>query len=164
MFKHFALVLFAVAFSTMCVSAQTSPQGGMPQLPPQPKVHPAGIPEDFVMVSPCVQGMGEHWANVKTVMLPNGAMGPIYGSYEGKAVFSEVMVPVSTFQKGFNYYNLTALPGYHIDHINIEYHPHGHEGMPIPHYDVHAYYVAHADQLKICPNGAPDPDMEKATR
>ncbi|HLI97839.1 MAG TPA: hypothetical protein VKT72_17350 [Candidatus Baltobacteraceae bacterium] len=164
MIRRLAIFAFAFVLSSGCAIAAMPPKGGMPPLPPQPKVRPAGIPAGFVMVSPCVQGMGEHWANLKTAMLPNGAMGPIYGSYQGKAIFSEVMVPVTTFQKGFNYYNLTALPGYHIDHINIEYHPHGHQGMPIPHYDIHAYYISHAAQLKVCPNGAPDPDMEKTAK
>lgn len=162
MFKRFAIFVFAMAVSaSAAVAAPTTQQ--MPPLPPQPKVRPAGIPAGFVMVSPCVQGMGEHWANMQTGMLPGGAMGPIYGTYDGKAIFSEVMVPVSTFQKGFNYRNLAALPGYTINHVDLEYHPKGHEGMPIPHYDVHAYYVAHASHMKMCPNGAPDPDMEKTS-
>lgn len=130
--------------------------GVAPALPPQPKVHPAGIPAGFVMVSPCIVGMGEHWADPKV-----GPTGLIYGTDHGKPVFSEIMVSKEQFAKGFNYYNLKALPGYTIDHVNVEYHPHGHEGMPIPHYDIHAYYISHAAQLKICPNGAPDPDMEK---
>lgn len=164
MLKRFALFAFSIALATTCAIAAAPPKGAMPMLPPQPKVRPAGIPSGFVMVSPCVQGMGEHWVNLKTAMLPGGAMGPIYGSYNGKAIFSEVMVPVSTFQKGFNYRRLTALPGYSINHVDVEYHPHGHEGMPVPHYDIHAYYVAHADHMKMCPNGAPDPDMEKAAK
>ena len=36
---------------------------GAPPLPPQPKVRPAGIPAGALLVSPCVKGMGEHWAN-----------------------------------------------------------------------------------------------------
>src|SRR5579884_1300782 len=161
MFKR--LTLFALAFAITGTFAIAAPPHAAMQLPPQPKVRPAGVPAGFVMVSPCVQGMGEHWANLKTAMLPGGAMGPIYGTYAGRPVFSEIMVPVSTFQKGFNYRDLKALPGYKIDHIDVEYHPHGHEGMPIPHYDIHAYYVTHAVHLKMCPNGAPDRDMEKSS-
>lgn len=161
--KHLALLACAAALSIAPAIAAPS-MSKMPPLPPQPKVRPAGIPAGFVMVSPCVQGMGEHWVDLKNAMLPGGAMGPIYGSYDGKVIFSEIMVPVSTFQKGFNYRNLTPLPGHTINHVDLEYHPHGHEGMPIPHYDIHAYYVAHADHLKMCPNGAPDPDREKTTK
>lgn len=162
MLKRFTLLLSLFAVTTTLAFA-APPMGAM-QLPPQPKTRPAGMPAGFVMVSPCVQGMGEHWANIKTAMLPGGAMGPIYGAYNGKPIFSEVMVPVATFQKGFNYRDLKPLPGYTIDHVDIEYHPHGHEGMPIAHYDIHAYYVTHATHRKMCPDGAPDPDMEKATK
>ncbi len=116
------------------------------------------------MVSPCVQGMGEHWLNPKTVMLADGVLGPIYGSYHGRAIFTEISVPVKTFQKGFNYRRLTALPGYTINHVDVEYHPHGHEGMPIPHYDIHAYYVSHITHMKMCPNGVPDPIWKKTGR
>lgn len=158
MFKRLAFLVVATTL-TMTSAMAAPPSGGM-QLPPQPKVRPAGIPAGFVMVSPCVQGMGEHWINLKSGMLPNGVMGPIYGSENGKAIFSEVMVPVTTFQKGFNYRDLKPLPGYKIDHVDVEYHPHGHEGMPIPHYDIHAYYVGHAEHLAYCPSGAPDPDKE----
>jgi hypothetical protein len=157
MFKPRTVFAMLFAVGGAC-SIAAAPSGQMPQLPPQPKVRPAGIPSGFVMVSPCVQGMGEHWANPKTAMLAGGAMGPIYGTYDGKPIFSEIMVPVSTFQKGFNYRDLTALPGYKIDHIDVEYHPHGHEGMPIAHYDIHAYYVSHVQHRAYCPNGAPDPD------
>jgi hypothetical protein len=164
MFKGFVPFAIAFAFSAACAIAAPPQTGDMPPLPPQPSVRPAGIPAGFVMVSPCIQGMGEHWADLKTAMLADGAMGPIYGTYQGKAVFSEIMVPVATFEKGFNYRDLRALPGYSIDHIDVEYHPHGHEGMPIPHYDIHAYYVGHAEHLKMCPNGAPDPDMAKTPK
>ena len=38
--------------------------------------------------------------------------------------------------------------------------PHGHHGFPVPHYDIHAYYVSPAIQATICPNGIPDPAMK----
>ena len=108
------------------------------------------------MLSPCIAGMGEHWAKLSDM-----PVGPIYGTYQGKPVFTEIMVSKTQLDKGFNFYNLKPLPGYTIDHVNVEWHPHGHEGMPVPHYDVHAYYISHAAQLKICPKGIPDPDMER---
>ena len=120
------------------------------QLPPQPKIRPAGMPAGYVMVSPCVPGMGEHWAN------PKNLQAPIYGTYDGKAVFSEIMIPKAQFEKGFNYRNLTALPGHSIKHVDIEYEPQGHEGMPIPHYDIHAYYVSHAVHTAYCTGGGHD--------
>lgn len=122
------------------------------QLPPQPKVHPAGIPASYMLVSPCVAGMGDHWAN------PKDLTQPIYGTANGKVVFSEIMVPLTVLNKGFNEPNLAALPGHTIDHVAIEWHPKGHPGMPIPHYDIHAYYISYAEQKALCPHGIPDPD------
>jgi len=125
------------------------------QLPPQPKVRPAGLPAGVVMVSPCVATMGEHWMDLK-----NAPLGPIYGTYQGKLVFTEIMVTVEQLKKGFSYANIRALPGHTIDHVDFEFEPNGHEGLPVPHYDVHAYYVSPAEQAKICPNGLPDPAMK----
>lgn len=149
----FAL-LFAFAASAARVNAQPSSQS-MPELPPQPAERPAGIPADAMMVSPCVATMGEHWANVKN--LPTG---PIYGVWQGKPVFTEIMVSVADLQKGFSYADIRALPGYTIDHINLEFEPNGHAGLPVPHYDLHAYYVTPAVEATICPNGIPDPAMK----
>jgi hypothetical protein len=49
---------------------------------------------------------------------------------------------------------LRPLPGYTIDHVDVEYVPYGHAGYPIPHYDLHAYYVPHAVHEAFCPDGA----------
>ena len=108
---------------------------------------PAGLPAGYVMVSPCVPGMGEHWAN------PKNLQAPIYGVYNGKVVFSEIMVPKAGFEKGFNFENLTALPGHTINHVDIEYEPQGHPGMTTAHYDIHAYYVSHAAHTAYCAGG-----------
>lgn len=149
------------ACSLCAANAIAAPPSGM-DLPPQPKVRPAGMPPGYLLVSPCVQRMGEHWANLnsKTAMT-----GPIYGTYEGKPIFSEIMITKQQLAKGFSYTDLTPLPGYTIDHVNVEYEPHGHPGMPFPHYDVHAYYISAAEQAKICPNGAPNgtlpPDQDR---
>jgi hypothetical protein len=96
--------------------------------------------------------MGEHWAN------PKNMTAPIYGTMNGKVIFSEIMVPLKTLNAGFNFPDLVALPGHSINHVSIEWHPKGHEGMPIPHYDVHAYYITYAQQRALCPGGIPDPD------
>jgi hypothetical protein len=131
-----------VALSFIAAPALAASSGM--QMPPQPKQRPAGLPAAYVMVSPCVPSMGEHWAN------PQNLQAPIYGTYQGKVVFSEIMVPKAQFDKGFNYENLRALPGHRIDHVDIEYEPHGHPGMTIPHYDIHAYYVTHAAHMAYC--------------
>lgn len=154
MFKPLAALLFVGALSTAAALA-APPMKGMPQLPPQPKVRPAGIPAGVVMLSPCIATMGEHWAALK-----NMPTGPIYGVYKGKPVFSEIMVSVDQLKKGFSWGNLRALPGYTIDHVDLAYEPKGHEGFPVPHYDVHAYYISPAQQAQICPNGIPDPAMK----
>ncbi len=126
-----------------------------PMLPPQPAVHPAGIPADAVRVSPCIATMGEHWANPQNLPL-----GPIYGVWHGKPVFTEIMISVKQLAQGISYANIHALPGYSIDHVDVSYEPHGHEGFPVPHYDIHAYYVSRAVQATICPDGIPDPAMK----
>jgi len=157
MFRILATFSIAVGLSVASALAAAPTKGGMPPLPPQPKVHPAGIPSNFVMVSPCVQRMGEHWANLQS---KSGLNGPIYGTYQGKPVFSEIMVTQQQLQKGYTFMNLRALPGYNIDHVDFEFEPHGHPGMPFPHYDVHAYYISPAQVAKICPNGEPNPGMK----
>jgi len=115
---------------------------------------PAGLPPGVIQISPCVATMGEHWANPKT--LP---FGPIYGVYNGKIVFTEIMVDQKVFAQGKGFRDvLKPLPGYKIDHVDIAFNPHGHQGYPIPHYDVHAYYVPHAVHMAYCPNGIPNPE------
>lgn len=142
---------FAVAGSVALLGAGPA----APMLPPQPATRPAGIPSDAMLISPCIATMGEHWANLKNLPL-----GPIYGVWQGKPVFTEIMVSVEQLQKGFSYANVHALPGYTIDHIDVSFEPHGHAGFPVPHYDIHAYYVSPAIQATICPDGIPDPAMK----
>jgi hypothetical protein len=148
------LITIALLASAL-VSATTVARADAPQLPPQPAVHPAGIPADAVLVSPCIVGMGEHWAALKDLPI-----GPIYGVWNGKPIFTEIMVPVSQLEQGFSEANIRALPGYTIDHIDFKYEPNGHPGLPVPHYDLHAYYVSAAVQASICPSGVPDPSMK----
>ncbi len=149
----------AVAFALAASLARVAAAPSEPMLPPQPAVRPAGIPADAVMVSPCIATMGEHWANLKDLPL-----GPIYGVWQGKPVFTEMMVSVKQLQQGFSYANIHALPGYTIDHIDFEYEPNGHQGFAVPHYDLHAYYVSPAVQATICPHGIPDSAMKPMNR
>ncbi len=143
---RFAVLSLAFILGFTAVAAAGN---AAPPLPPQPKVHPAGIPADAMLVSPCVRGMGEHWANPKNLPL-----GPIYGTYQGKPVFTEIMIDKKAFAAGRSDVNLLkALPGYHIDHVDVDYVPYGHAGYPIPHYDLHGYYVPHAVHERFCPNG-----------
>lgn len=152
--------LFAIAavaflsFGPALAAPPQDPPAGAAQLPPQPKVRPAGMPAGALMLSPCIQGMGEHWAALKDM-----PVGPIYGVYNGKLIFTEVMLDQKFFAEGKSLPDvLKPLPGYAINHVDIEFHPKGHQGFPIPHYDVHAYFVSHAEHMHYCPDGAPDPD------
>ncbi len=116
---------------------------------------PAGMPAGAVQISPCVARMGEHWANPRD--LP---FGPIYGVYNGRIVFTEVMIDQKSLVQGKGWHDiLRPLPGYRIDHVDIGFNPHGHQGYPVPHYDVHAYYVPHAVHEAYCPHGIPDPEV-----
>lgn len=148
------IAFFVALLLAIPVAVAASAPAGM-QLPPQPKVRPAGLPTDAVMVSPCVATMGEHW-----IALKDAPLGPIYGTYKGKLVFTEIMPTLKQLQDGFSYANIRALPGYTIDHVDIAFEPKGHEGLPVPHYDVHAYYISRAEQMNICPDGIPDPAMK----
>ena len=58
----FAFILAAVA------GPATAMPSNMPALPPQPKVHPAGIPKNALLVSPCIATMGEHWYGPKRTL------------------------------------------------------------------------------------------------
>lgn len=144
----------ALAFTALAaLPAGAQPHGAMP-LPPQPKTHPAELPPGTLKISPCVATMGQHWANPK-----NLPFGPIYGVYGGKAVFSEVMIDQKLFTQGKGWRDiLKPLRGHAIDHVDIAFNPHGHAGYPVPHYDVHAYYVPHAVHMAYCPNGLPNPE------
>jgi len=153
LYRTFAALATAI-FLSVSSAAIAAPPMGMPALPPQPKVHPAGIPANYMMVSPCIAGMGEHWADLKTG--PHATT--IFGTYQGKPVFTEIMLLPADFAAGKSYENvLRPLAGYQIDHVDIQYLKHGHPGMAYAHYDLHAYYVTPAVQHKICANGLPVP-------
>ncbi len=109
-------------------------------LPGNPKV---------VLVSPCIPGMGYHYADPKT--LPYG---PIYGWYQGKWTFTEVMPNVQQFASAHQSWDdqLKPLPGYAINHVDIWYEKNGHPGYWAPHYDIHAFYVPHKDHMYWCGN------------
>lgn len=149
------MIRFVALVALVLSCAARAAYAGEPMLPPQPKIHPLGIPADAVMVSPCIAGMGEHWAN--PARLP---LGPIYGVWRGVPVFTEIMVTSKQLADGFSYANLRALPGYRIDHVDFKYEPRGHAGLPVPHYDLHAYYVSPAVAATICPSGIPDSSMK----
>lgn len=159
MVRFLATLAFGLTLAGTMLPGRAAPgasaDAAAPALPPQPSVRPEGIPPQALLVSPCIATMGEHWADLK-----NLPMGPIYGVWQGKPIFTELMVTVTQLQQGFSYANIRALPGYSIDHVDFKYEPTGHQGLPVPHYDVHAYYVTPEVQATICPDGIPDPAMK----
>lgn len=113
-----------------------------------PKGHPAVMPAGTVPVSGCIPTMGYHYAKTKDF-----PFGPIYGYYNGKPTFTEIMVAKDLFDKGSNWDQvLKPLPGYKIDHVDFWFESHGHPGYPIPHYDIHAWYIPHSAHMTFCGN------------
>jgi len=142
---NFRMYALAPVIAALAVSAAAAAEPSMPSGPPPPKP----IPSNYVAASPCVPGMGVHYVDLKRFPDPNA---PIYGTYQGKPVFTEIMLTPKDFAAGKSWTNaLRPLPGYKIDHVDIEYEPHGHPGMTFAHYDLHAYYVSHATHVKYCP-------------
>jgi hypothetical protein len=103
------------------------------------------LPEDAQKLSDLVPGMGEHWAN------PNDLpIGPIYLVHDGEVIGMEYMFTVELMKEGrmatpegeVAFRHLPELPvDAWIDHVEIEYMSHGHEGFDVPHFDVHLYLV-----------------------
>lgn len=105
-----------------------------------------GLPQGTVQLSPCVPAMGEHWAR-----LADMPFGPIYGADGDRVTFVEVMIAQSEFESGASWNDVLRPPaGHAIDHVDIHFEAAGHEGYEIPHYDIHAYFMSHAEQSAIC--------------
>jgi len=100
----------------------------------------ADLPAGTVKVSPPIPGMGEHWANPKDLPL-----GPIYCVMHGKVVCAEFMVSQKDFANGRSFERLRfglndKQPP--INHLELNFQPHGHEGFEVPHYDLHMYFIS----------------------
>jgi hypothetical protein len=112
------------------------------------KPHPAGLPAGVMPQMGCIPSMGFHYAKAK-----DWPFGPIYGYYNGKPVFTEIMVAATKFASGSSWdEELKPLPGYTINHVDIWYEAHGHPGYLVPHYDIHAWYIPHAQHMTFCGN------------
>ena len=139
---RFASQFLAVAAAFVCASAAYAAAA------PQPPAHVPGMP-NVIRVSDCIPTMGYHYADPKT--LP---FGPIYGWYDGKWVFTEIMpspYQLSTAHQSFDD-ALKPLPGYAINHVDFWYEKNGHPGYWAAHYDIHAYYVPHMEHMYWCGN------------
>lgn len=156
----FSTIVYAAALLALAQTASLA--ATTPALPPgmTPAVfkmimtpgpaHPAGLPANLNLKSwdGCIPTMGYHYVADK-----NKPFGPIYGWYNGKATFTEIMVDQKYLADGKSWNEvLKPLPGYHIDHVDIWFEPHGHPGYPIPHYDIHAWYVPHSAHMYFCGN------------
>jgi hypothetical protein len=109
----------------------------------------SSLPKDVIQLSGVVPGMGEHWGNPADLPL-----GPIYGVSNGKVIFLEFMIDQESFKSGKSFLELASKAGIElppIDHVDFNFEPHGHEGYEVPHYDVHMYFVPHADHMAIKP-------------
>jgi hypothetical protein len=147
-----AVALFASVALADTATTPPLPPGMTPAVykmvmtPGQP--HPPGLPSDVVPVAGCIPTMGFHYA--APGKLP---FGPIYGWYNGKPIFTEIMVAKTSFEQGMSWNDqLVPLPGYAIDHVDIWFEPHGHPGYTVPHYDIHAWYVKHDAHMYYCGN------------
>jgi hypothetical protein len=133
---------------------------GAPQLPPGVtaeqmkfyltplKDHPSAMPADTQPFLGCIPTMGYHYAKPQ-----DWPLGPIYGYYNGKAIFTEIMVAKKLFEEGQSWNDqLKPLPGYKIDHVDLWFEPHGHPGYEAPHYDIHAWYIPRSQYMYFCDN------------
>jgi hypothetical protein len=104
-------------------------------------------PPGVVKITDCVPYMGEHWARREDMPL-----GPIYTVHKDRLISIEYMPSQEAFEDGKSWQNLTfryrgaPLP---IDHANIDFMPHGHEGYEVPHYDMHFYVVTREEERSI---------------
>ena len=155
--RYFALaVVFACLGAASFALAAPSAMGPAPTAAEMKWINtmgpknPPGLPSGLTPVLGCIPTMGYHYAKAKD--LP---FGPIYGWYDGKPTFTEIMVDVKLFKEGKSWdQQLKPLPGYKIDHVDLWFEPHGHPGYPIPHYDIHAWYMPHSEHMTECGNAS----------
>ncbi len=145
-FALLALAAVLVFANLGLVTAQNTPTQEQMQAMAE-KAAALGLPEGVIQLTPCVPAMGEHWANPA-----NMPFGPIYGVMGDKVVFVEVMPSLDAFAQGTSWTDvLRPIAGLTIDHVDLEPELHGHEGYDVPHYDIHAYFVSHAEHEGYCP-------------
>ncbi len=125
-----ALVLvLAMTAMTMTVLAQ-----------PQPALPPGLITETI-----CVPGHG--YPAYRPQDLP---FGPFYGLWERRLIYTEYRATPDELQGG-KVANLKSLSGA-VDHVDIEWHPRGHPGYAVPHYDIYLWNIPREEHMRIrCP-------------
>ncbi len=115
------------------------------------------LPQDAQKLSDVVPAMGEHWGI--PAQLP---LGPLYLVYKGEVIGIEYMytedmmheVEIPTPEGPEHFKDLGHLPiGVKVDHINVSFMDHGHEGFDVPHWDIHLYFITQAEKAAVMPGG-----------
>lgn len=115
------------------------------------------LPEGAQKLSEVVPQMGEHWANPANLPL-----GPIFLVHEGEVIgieymwsedmMQEVSIPTPAGPEEFK--ALVPLPvGVRVDHVDVAFMEHGHEGFEVPHWDIHLYFITQEEKTAIQPGG-----------
>ena len=151
--SHAARSLMAVLLAAFGLASAQDAQAPAPTPEQVEAMHERaaslGLPDGVVQLTPCIPGMGEHWAR-----LDDRPLGPIYGVMGDEVVFVELMPAQQAFIEGESWVEtLVPIAGQAIDHVDLEFVPHGHEGFEVPHYDIHGYFVAHEEHEGFCPAG-----------
>jgi len=114
---------------------------------------PAWLPADATAMSGCVEALGYIYWNPKR--LP---FGPTYGVYGGKPIFEEIMISQDDFKRGTNFNDVARpAPPFPVDHVDIWFAPHGHDGFTQPHYDILFFFVPHDKHMFLCGNSSGKP-------
>lgn len=115
------------------------------------------LPEGAQKLSDVIPQMGEHWAN--PAQLP---LGPIYLVYKGDVIGIEYMwtedmmqeMSIPTPEGVEEFSALVPLPvGVVVDHVDVAFMQHGHEGFEVPHWDMHLSFISQAEKAAIMPGG-----------
>lgn len=132
------------------------------------------LPEDAIKVSECVPFMGDHWLQLDK--LPNG---PMYITHNGEVVGIEYMLipdeipgketammsqaELSQYmaENNLSFADLMEQDHNHFDLFNQQYESwdihwtQPHAGLPVPHYDIHFYFISEEERAGICPDAQP---------
>ncbi len=120
--------------------------------PAAPKME---LPEGLMAEGGVIPGMGEHWFDPAQMPL-----GPIYLVHDEEVIgieymwtedmMQEVSIPTPAGPEEFK--ALVPLPvGVVVDHVEVSFMPHGHEGFEMPHSDMHMYFITQAEVAAITP-------------